>query len=94
MNLDHIKVRAGQMIKYDARMTGEPVPSKGWFINKQRVEKDAPGIKIDEEDHRIKILISSCTRAHNGKYTVKADNNAGHDEVTLDVIVLGKFFSK
>ena len=78
------------MIKFDARITGEPVPSKNWFINKERQTKDSEGMKIDQEDYRIKILIPSCTRAHNGKFTVKASNSAGNDEVTLDVVVLGK----
>lgn len=90
-NLDNITVRAGQMIKFDAKVTGEPVPKKTWFINKERQEKDADtGIKIDEEDHRTKIVISSCTRKHNGTFIIKADNSAGHDEVTIEVTVLGK----
>lgn len=92
-NLDDIRVRAGQMIKFDARVTGEPVPKKTWFINKARQEGDKDGIKIDEEDHRTKLVIPSCTRAHNGTFVIKAENTAGKDEVTIEVIVLGKLFS-
>lgn len=91
-NLDDIRVRAGQMIKFDARVTGEPVPKKTWFINKARQEADKDGIKIDEEDHRTKLVIPSCTRAHNGTFVIKAENTAGKDEVAIEVIVLGKFF--
>ncbi|XP_047491377.1 twitchin-like isoform X5 [Penaeus chinensis] len=89
-NLDDIRVRAGQMIKFDARVTGEPVPKKSWFINKARQEGDKDGIKIDEEDHRTKLVIPSCTRAHNGTFVIKAENTAGKDEVTIEVIVLDK----
>ncbi|KAK7065507.1 Immunoglobulin like [Halocaridina rubra] len=89
-NLDDIKVRAGQMIKLDARVTGEPVPKKCWFINKARQENEKDGIKIDEEDHRTKLVIANCTRAHNGTFVIKADNSAGHDEHTIEVTVLDK----
>lgn len=92
-NLENITVRAGQMIKFDCNVTGEPIPKKTWFINKARQDNDQPGIKIDEEDHRTKIVIASCTRAHNGTFVIKADNTAGHDEVTIEVIVLGKSLS-
>lgn len=89
-NLDHIKVHAGSIIKYDARMTGEPTPSKSWFINKKRLENGKDGVKLDEEDHRLKLIIASANRSHNGQYQIKASNSAGSDEVTLDVTVLGK----
>lgn len=71
-------------------MTGEPTPSKSWFINKKRQENGKDGVKLDEEDHRLKLIIASATRAHNGQYQIKASNSAGSDEVTLDVTVLGK----
>ena len=77
------------MIKYDARMTGEPTPSKNWFINKKRLENGKEGVKLDEEDHRLKLVIACCNRSHNGQYQIKASNTAGSDEVTLDVTVLG-----
>lgn len=83
-------MRAGQMIKFDARVTGEPVPKKTWFINKARQDKDDGEVKIDEEDHRTKIVISSCTRAHNGTFVIKAENSAGKDEVAIEVTVLGE----
>ena len=89
-NLDHIKVHAGSMIKYDARMTGEPKPSKTWFINKKRQENGVDGVKLDEEDHRLKLIIQVSNRSHNGQYQIKASNSAGSDEVTLDVTVLGR----
>lgn len=83
-------MRAGQMIKLDAKVTGEPVPKKTWFINKARQEKDSDEVKIDEEDHRTKIVIPSCTRAHNGTFVIKAENSAGKDEVAIEVTVLGE----
>ena len=89
-NLDNITVRAGQMIKFDAKVTGEPVPKKTWFINKARQEKESDELKIDEEDHRTKIVIPSCTRAHNGTFVIKAENSAGKDEVSIEVTVLGE----
>lgn len=89
-NLENITVRAGQMIKFDAKVTGEPVPKKTWFINKARQEKDGDEVKIDEEDNRTKIVIPSCTRAHNGTFVIKAENSAGKDEVAIEVTVLGE----
>ena len=89
-NLHDIKVKAGQMIKLDCKVTGEPTPTKTWFIQKEKQENGKNGVKIDEEPNRIKLVISNCTRAHNGQYIIKASNTAGKDEVKIDVHVLGK----
>lgn len=78
------------MIKLDCKVTGEPDPTKKWFINKAKQENEKDGVKIDDEPHRIKLVIPCCTRAHNGEYIIKADNSAGHDEAKLEVHVLGK----
>ena len=48
-------------------------------------------MKIDEEDHRTKLVIPACTREHNGKFVIKAENTAGKDEVTIEVTVLGEY---
>ena len=79
------------MIKYDARVTGEPKPSKTWLINKKKLENGEDGVKLDQEDHRLKLVIACCNRSHNGQYTIKANNSAGHDEFNINVTVLGKF---
>lgn len=87
--LDNIKVKAGQMIKIDVRVSGEPAPSKKWFINKEKQESEKNDLKIDEEPNRTKLVIPCCKRAHNGEYIIKAENSAGRDEAKIEVIVLG-----
>ena len=88
-NLENLKIKAGQMIKFDCNVTGEPTPAKTWYINKEKQENNKNGVKIDEEPNRIKLVISNCTRAHNGQYVIKASNSAGKDEVKIDVTVMG-----
>lgn len=87
--LKDLQLKAGQHIRFDTKVTGEPPATKVWFFNKQRLDV-GPDYNIDNEDYRTKLFIGCATRAHHGKFTIKADNSSGHDEVTIDVIVLDK----
>lgn len=73
----------------DVKISGEPPPSKTWFLNKARLEsKD--DISIDVEDYRTKIVISNVKREHTGKLVIKAENTSGKDEATIEIKVLDK----
>ena len=49
-----VTVRAGQMIKLDVKVSGEPPPSKTFFHNKEKVEsKDEVGFEARFRDSRF-----------------------------------------
>ncbi|GLH11531.1 Titin, partial [Gryllus bimaculatus] len=87
--LKDITIKAGQNIRFNAKISGEPPPSKSWFLNKARLDsKD--DIVIENEDYRSQLIISSATRKHSGAFVIKAENSSGKDEVTIQVTVLDK----
>lgn len=88
--LKDLSVKAGQPIKIDVKISGEPPPTKTWFLNKERLDSPRDDLHIESEDYRTKFYIPSCTRQHNGKITIKAENDSGRDEATIEVSVLDK----
>lgn len=90
--LKDMTIKAGQNIRFDVKISGEPPPSKSWFLNKARLDsKD--DITIDNEDYKTKLVIMPVSRKHSGTYVIKAENSSGKDEVAVEVTVLGMFFS-
>jgi predicted phage tail protein len=88
-NLKDMSIKAGQPIRLDVKISGEPPPSKSWFCNKARLEtKD--NITVDVEDYRTKLIINGVTRAHSGTFVIKAENNSGKDEASFEVTVLDR----
>jgi hypothetical protein len=84
-------IKAGQNIRFDVKISGEPPPSKSWFLNKARLDsKD--DISIDNEDYKTKLVIMPVSRKHSGTYVIKAENSSGKDEVAVEIIILGMLF--
>lgn len=83
-------IKGGSHLKMDVKISGEPPPKKYWIVNKARVESGDLGILIDYEDYRTKLHIPNVTRAHSGQYVIKAENDSGRDEATIDILVLDK----
>ncbi|KAL1383363.1 hypothetical protein pipiens_013162 [Culex pipiens pipiens] len=88
--LKNLTLKGGQSLRLDCKISGEPAPTKYWLLNKARVEKDNPNVRVEFEDYRAKLTISSVTRAHNGPYEIKAENASGYDEVQINITVLDK----
>ncbi|CAJ0587388.1 unnamed protein product, partial [Mesorhabditis spiculigera] len=83
-----IKVRAGQPIKFDVNVDGEPHPEILWFFNGQPL-RSADNTKIDNSaDHNTKLTTKDSQRSHAGKYKIVATNDSGKDEEEVEVIVL------
>ncbi|XP_067613922.1 twitchin isoform X10 [Eurosta solidaginis] len=89
-NIRDITVKAGQHVRLDIKISGEPPANKTWFHNKVRIENQFDDINIDLEPHRTKFSIPISKRKYTGKYTIKAENDSGHDEVSFDITVLDK----
>lgn len=88
-NLKDITIKAGQHLRLDVKVTGEPAPTKIWFLNKARLE-NRDDVTIDLEDYRTKLYIPVLTRAHTGRCTLKAENDSGHDEASIEIIILDR----
>ncbi|KAH8269759.1 hypothetical protein KR018_000421 [Drosophila ironensis] len=89
-NIKDITIKAGQHIRYDIKVSGEPPATKVWLHNKARLDNQDSDYNIDMESYRTKLTVPFAKRLHSGKYTLKAENESGHDEATFEVIVLDK----
>lgn len=87
--LKDFTVRAGQHIRLDVRISGEPPPTKTWFLNKARVE-NRDDITTEFEDYRTKLVIGTAERKHTGTLVIKAENSSGKDEASVEIKVLDK----
>ncbi|CAH2099215.1 unnamed protein product [Euphydryas editha] len=86
-NMRDLTLKAGQIIRLDVKVTGEPPPTKTWFQNKERLST-RDDLTIDVEDYKTKLSVMIATRKHSGTYVLKAENSSGKDEASIQVIVL------
>lgn len=85
-----LTVKAGHNVKIDVKVSGEPPPKKSWFQNKARLVTEG-NVVIEDDDYRTKITISSITRKQTGTYTIKAENDSGKDEASIEITVIGMY---
>nr|CAD7393168.1 unnamed protein product [Timema cristinae] len=88
-SLKNQTIKAGQNIRFDVKISGEPPPSKSWFLNKSPLDTKGD-ITVDSEDYKTKLIISLVTRKHSGTYVIKASNSAGSDEASVEITVVDK----
>lgn len=84
-----VKVHAGQTIKYDVDVKGEPAPQLTWFFKGSELRAHPP-VQIENEDYNTKLTILNSSRAESGTYRLKAENINGCDEVEVEVTVIDK----
>lgn len=48
------------------------------------------GIKIENEDYNTRMTLTETSWKNTGVYTLKAVNDSGVDEATVEITVLGK----
>lgn len=82
-------LRAGQTLKYDIKVGGEPPPTKSWFKNGEQLKNDNR-TKIESEDYRAKITVSNVTRKDTGVYKIVVKNVNGEEDAEARVTVLDK----
>lgn len=88
-NIKDVTLKAGQQLRLDVKISGEPPPTKVWFLNKARLE-NREDCSVEAEDYRIKLAIPQMQRGHTGQLVIKADNESGHDEATMEITVLDR----
>ena len=88
-NLKNITVKVGRNVKLEAKVIGEPCPEVSHYFKDLKLENDQ-FLKITNIPYHTTFEILNIKRKHNGKYTFKALNRNGQDEVTVDITVLGK----
>lgn len=90
-SLRDVTIHAGQSIKYDVKVTGEPPPTCSWFHSDEKLTK-SNDVNIEHTPNRTKILIRNAQRKDTGLYKITAENSSGKDEAEVNITVLGEFF--
>jgi len=82
-----VTVRAGQHVKLDVDVKGEPPPTYRWTFQGTPVQ--GLGAKIENEDYNTKMTLSDTTRKNTGTYVLRAENVNGSDEAEVEIEILG-----
>lgn len=88
-NLIDVTLKQGQNWHVDADVKGEKPPTVEWFFGSANVplSNDAH-FTIRNRDYHTFFSIDNAQRKHTGPYRVTATNQAGFDEVTIQLKVL------
>ncbi|KAF0296563.1 Twitchin [Amphibalanus amphitrite] len=84
-----VTVRAGQAIRLDIDVEGEPPPTVTWEFKGRQVGTDAH-YRLENEDYNTRLQITSTSRKQSGVYLIKAVNDSGEDQAELEVNILDK----
>lgn len=86
--LKDIVIHASQSVKFDVKIIGEPPPKKTWTFG-NIILKDGAKVNVENEPYRTKLNLINCDKRDTGTYTIKAENNVGSDQATIELMVLG-----
>ncbi|XP_013785867.1 twitchin-like, partial [Limulus polyphemus] len=84
-----VKIHAGQTVKFNVKVIGEPLPKKTWCFGETILKSDG-NITIDTDSEKAFLTISNAQRKDSGCYSLKAENSSGKDEATAEVTVIDK----
>lgn len=87
-NLQQMVVRAGQSVKLDVEVIGEPPPTCTWTFAGKPLES-IDSVKIENEEYMTHLSIKNGVRKQSGKYHITAVNSSGKDEEDVEIIFLG-----
>lgn len=84
-----VKVRAGQTVKFDVDVKGEPAPTLTWSFKDKEITASGQA-RLDNEDYNTKLTLLDTSRKESGIYKLRAENINGVDEAEVEVIILDK----
>ncbi|KAJ1363943.1 Twitchin [Parelaphostrongylus tenuis] len=88
--LKSITVKAGQTVRWDVKIGGEPVPEVTWTKDEKPIEQSL-NLTIDTKKNEHTILcIPSAVRADRGEYRLSVKNSHGHDTEVANLTVLDR----
>lgn len=73
----------------ECRVRGEPQPSISWTRDNDYLQTSDKYLQVDQEDGLCRLIIYNPDKKDSGFYTCKADNSAGSDKTTHNVIFDG-----
>jgi ribosomal protein L12E/L44/L45/RPP1/RPP2 len=78
--------KVGESVKIETVITGKPKPALEWTFNGQKLDV-TEGVKISEKDDIYTLIIDNVKQAHDGDYTLKAENALGSVQTSANLTV-------
>uniref|UniRef100_A0A1I7VVS1 non-specific serine/threonine protein kinase n=1 Tax=Loa loa TaxID=7209 RepID=A0A1I7VVS1_LOALO len=89
-NLKNLTVKAGQSVKWDVEIGGEPAPEVKWLKNDELLTtNESFEIEMKRHGHTL-LYISSAKRSDGGKYVLNVKNSTGEQSGAAELIVLDR----
>ncbi|XP_072466524.1 myosin-binding protein C, fast-type [Notamacropus eugenii] len=83
-----IVVVAGNKIRLDVAITGEPPPTVTWMKGDEVFSSTEGRTRLEQRPDNSSLVIEGAERADEAKYTIKVTNPVGEDTATLFVKVV------
>ncbi|XP_053218731.1 myosin-binding protein C, fast-type isoform X1 [Podarcis raffonei] len=87
-NENTLVVVAGNKLRLDVSITGEPAPVATWMRGTEVFAEKEGRVRIEERNELSSFVIESAERSDEGSYTIKVTNPVGEDIATLNIKVV------
>ena len=86
-----IKCRKNQQFVLDVQVEGTPPPKTSWWLGQNEVKTDeGRQIRVSHSPNMAKLVLGKADQSMSGSYTLKAENQHGKDEATVEIKVAGR----
>ncbi|XP_041427538.1 myosin-binding protein C, fast-type isoform X1 [Xenopus laevis] len=87
-HVNTIIVVAGNKLRFDVPITGEPAPTVAWFKGPAEFSETEGRVHIEIKKEMSSFIIEGAERADEGSYNIVVTNPVGEDKATLIVKVV------
>ena len=89
--LKSMEANEGEVVRFDVRIAGDPVPVVEWFKDGHQLEDEGRVVIIDDVDDNdeelFSLVIEDCRVVDSGSYKVVAMSEAGTANCTCELVV-------
>ncbi|XP_034567664.1 myosin binding protein Ca isoform X2 [Notolabrus celidotus] len=87
-NDNTIVVVAGNKLRFDVEITGEPVPTVCWMRGENVVAEEEGRVRVETNKGQSSFIIEGAVKQDEGPYTITVTNLAGEDKAEIFVKVV------
>uniref|UniRef100_A0A673XA84 Myosin-binding protein C, fast-type n=1 Tax=Salmo trutta TaxID=8032 RepID=A0A673XA84_SALTR len=88
-----IVVVAGNKLRLDVEITGEPVPTVCWMKGDTVISEAEGRVRVETRTTLSSFVIEGAERQDEGQYSIIVTNPAGEDRAELTVKIVGQWYS-
>ncbi|XP_048847294.1 myosin binding protein Ca [Brienomyrus brachyistius] len=88
VNKNTIIVVAGNKLRLDVEITGDPAPTVCWMKGDTVISETEGRVRVDNRKTLSSFVIEGAEREDGGKYTITVNNPAGEDKAELTIKIV------